>query len=133
MTEIDLVTWPRSPACLASLASLAELYHLLQRARCGGALAEGKKTVSFDVPQPPTFSSDRQYNNVTGWRLRNRDVYGAAAPPSRERAQPDVSIAAAVGGTGREGLKSTPLVICPIRPCRCSRHRLGESLITLRR
>ena len=65
-----------------------------------------------------------------GQRLRNR---GAAAPASRERAQPDVSIAAAVGGTGREGLKSTPLVICPIRPCRCSRHRLGESLITLRR
>ena len=76
-----------------------------------------------------TAASDSS-NNVTGRRLRNR---GAAAPPSRERAQPDVSIAAAVGGTGRDGLKSTPLVICPIRPCRCSRHRLGESLITLRR
>ena len=130
MTEIDLVTWPRSPTCLASLASLAELYHLLQRARCAGALAEEEKRSLYHVPQPPTFSSDRQCNNVTGWRLRNR---GAAAPPSRERAQPDVSIAAAVGGTGRDGLKSTPLVICPIRPCRCSRHRLGESLITLRR
>ena len=105
------------------------LAHSLRRKNGLSVVSGGEEKRSlFDVPQPPTFSSDS--NNVTGWRLRNR---GAAAPASRERAQPDVSIAAAVGGTGRDGLKSTPLVICPIRPCRCSRHRLGESLITLRR